>query len=381
MRYTIIVLILFAWNSKILSCGYFYHTYGDSTFELQDTFLNVKDTLQPKKSNQFLAYPIVFFLPETRWGFGAGGFYNFRFRNESLSSNPSIVQFAISYTQNKQILVTFPFELYFKENLWKFRGELSYYQYVYNFYGVGPLSAKDDLEKYEADFPRLKCDILRRYNRVFAGIKLRYDHIEIASLNEGGLLDRGNYTGKTGGQIGGIGLIAQLDTRDYINNPTKGAFVDGGIFISRPGVVSDFNYNLYYVDAASYFSISNKHIVAVQCSTAMLTGNPIFYELLFFGSPRIMRGFNDRRFIDRNIFVLQSEYRFPIHRWIEGVSFISVANVSNRYFDLFSSTPKLAYGAGLRFVVNKKDRVRIRLDYGLTAHEGGVFYLTLNDAF
>lgn len=32
------------------------------------------------KRNQLLAYPIVFFLPETKWGFGAAGLYNFRFK-------------------------------------------------------------------------------------------------------------------------------------------------------------------------------------------------------------------------------------------------------------------------------------------------------------
>ena len=90
-----------------------------------------------KIKNQFLAYPVVFYLPETRWGFGAAGLYNFRFRSESAESNPSQIQLIASYTQNKQLIFVMPFELYRKYNTWKIKGELTYFRYQFNAYGIG----------------------------------------------------------------------------------------------------------------------------------------------------------------------------------------------------------------------------------------------------
>ena len=79
--------------------------------------------------------------------------------------------------------------------------------------------------------------------------------------------------------------------------------------------------------------------------------------------------------------VLQTEYRFPIYKRLQGVTFVSSGSVSDQYLDLFSNHYKWSYGAGLRFVLNKKDRIRLRLDYGLTTNEGGAFYITVNEAF
>ena len=183
-----------------------------------------------KIKSQFLAYPIAFYLPETRWGFGAAGFYNFRFKNEKPTSNPSQVQFTFSLTQNRQVIMTIPFELYRSNNLWKFKGEISYYRYVYNFYGIGLSSKFDDKESFRANYPRFRIDILRRYKRFFAGFRFRVDNMQIEDKKVNGLLENGNYTGEDGGVISGIGLVGQLDTRDYIFNPTKGVFMETEIF-------------------------------------------------------------------------------------------------------------------------------------------------------
>jgi len=103
------------------------------------TFLPGKEVTYPIQTtdsvkNQLVAYPVVYFLPETRWGFGFAGLYNFRFKGEPPASNPSLIQFTASYTQRKQILLTIPVELYWNNNTWKLKGEFSYFRYLYNFY-------------------------------------------------------------------------------------------------------------------------------------------------------------------------------------------------------------------------------------------------------
>lgn len=334
-----------------------------------------------KIKSQFLAYPIAFYLPETRWGFGAAGFYNFRFKNEKPTSNPSQVQFTFSLTQNRQVIMTIPFELYKSNNLWKFKGEISYYRYVYNFYGIGMSSKFDDKEPFRANYPRFRIDILRRYNRVFAGLRFRFDNMQIEDKKVNGLFEKGDYTGEDGGIISGVGLVGQLDTRDYIFNPTKGVFMEAEIFANSKFTQSNFTYQRFSLDFAKYVGIKEDHTLAFHINTAMILGDPIFYDLLYFGSPKLMRGFQDRRFKDKNILVLQGEYRFPIYKWVQGVSFLSGGTVADSYSEIFKNDYKVSLGAGLRIVLNKKDRVRLRLDYGRTINEGGAIYITINDAF
>ncbi|MBL0024530.1 MAG: BamA/TamA family outer membrane protein [Saprospiraceae bacterium] len=340
---------------------------------------NDGDTTQIK--NQILAYPIIYYLPETRWGFGGAGFYTFRFSDEPLNSNPSQIQFTFSITQKKQYIFTIPFEIYRNKNLWKFKGEVSYYRYLYNFYGIGQDSKFAEKETFNANYPRIRIDILRRFKSVYAGIRIRYDNMVINGLKNNGLIESTNLTGKDGGTSSGIGLVAQLDTRNYIYNPSSGIYSEAEIFTNDKFFHSDFSYKRYSLDLVKYTSLAENHTLALQIYTASIAGNPFFYDMLYFGSPRIMRGFQDRRFKDRNILVLQSEYRFPIYKRLQGVGFLSTGSVSNKYMDLFSNEYKLSYGSGLRFILNEKDRIRLRVDYGLTLHEGGSFYITINEAF
>jgi outer membrane protein assembly factor BamA len=329
--------------------------------------------------NQVIAYPVIFYLPETRWGFGAAGLYNFRFRNESSTSNPSQIQFVTSFTQNKQVILTFPFELYFKENLWKLKGEVSYYRYLYKFYGVGIDSKFDDKEFFFAQYPRIRTDFLRRLKSVFAGLRIRFDQLNITKKDS--LLSNGNYNGIEGGTISGLGFVAQWDKRDFIYNPTKGFYLETEAFFSGGFIGSDFTYQRYTIDFAKYTRLFENHTLATQIHGASLQGNPIFYELLYFGSPRLMRGYQDRRFIDKNLLCLQTEYRFPLYKRLQGVAFVSSGTVSSKFKELFENEYKWSYGGGLRFILNKKDRIRLRLDYGITTNEGSAFYITVNDAF
>ncbi|MGB4959065.1 MAG: BamA/TamA family outer membrane protein [Saprospiraceae bacterium] len=337
------------------------------------------DSIVEKNKSQFLAYPVAFYLPETRWGFGVAGFYNFRFSGEPPTSNPSQIQFTASYTQNKQVLLALPFELYRFENRLKLKGEFGYFRYVYNFYGVGNDSKTEDRETYSADFPRIRLDALRRFDKLFLGFRFRFDHMKFSNL--GPILTNDNITGKNGGTISGLGTIAQWDTRDFIYNPTKGFFLETEVFVNDHWTGSDFNYVRLTVDLAYYQKLAEKHTLAMHLNTSTVNGNPIFYDLPYFGSPKLMRGYLDRRFMDKNILVLQSEYRFPIYKSLDGVSFLSTGDVGGTYASLFSGDFKFTFGGGLRFTLNKKDRVRLRLDYGRTISEGGAFYITINDAF
>ena len=48
-----------------------------------------------KTRNSILVYPLVFYLPETRFGGGMAAIYTFRFKGESPKTNPSQIRFNV----------------------------------------------------------------------------------------------------------------------------------------------------------------------------------------------------------------------------------------------------------------------------------------------
>ena len=94
-----------------------------------------------------------------------------------------------------------------------------------------------------------------------------------------------------------------------------------------------------------------------------------------------MRGYFTGRFRDKSFTALQAEYRFPIWKWISGAAFGSAGFIDGSIGNYSTSNLLKAGGMGLRFVVNKKNRMILRLDYARNGTEGGAYYIRLNEAF
>lgn len=365
----------------VLLVFYFLFVYSANTQGIFKSKSEIDSSQITKKKNLILAYPVVFYQPETRLGGGVAGIFSFRFKNEPATSNPSQIQFTTAYTQNKQIILTLPFEIYTRDNGYKFKGELAYFRYFYNFFGIGNNTKLADKEQYQVNFPRLRLDMLKHLGKSFVGLRYRYDYFDIKDIKRGGLLDSQDITGKSGGRISGLGLLWQYDSRNYLYNATKGSFIETEFYVNDTWTGSDFKYQRLYLNAAKYVNLGKNITIVGHSEWELLSGNPIFYDLAHMSSPRILRGYQDRRFIDKNMVIFQTELRFPIYNRFQGVAFSGVGNVASSLSDILEGELKFSYGAGIRYIINRNDRIRIRLDYGRTLNEGGAFYLTMNDAF
>lgn len=69
-----------------------------------------------------------------------------------------------------------------------------------------------------------------------------------------------------------------------------------------------------------------------------------------------------------------------MYRRLGAVVFGGVGTLGDSQTLLRLGDPKGAYGAGLRFVANRRDHLNVRLVYGL-GHESSGFYLTVGEAF
>ncbi len=93
-----------------------------------------------------------------------------------------------------------------------------------------------------------------------------------------------------------------------------------------------------------------------------------------------MRGYYLGRYRDKEMIVLQTEYRMPVWRRFGIVGFGGLGEVSERIKDFSLSGIKYSLGGGIRFAVKPKEKLNIRLDYGIGSHSSGV-YLYITEAF
>lgn len=337
----------------------------------------VKDST---KNLRITAFPVVFFLPETGLGYGGLGLSTFRLPGESAESRPSSIQLGVTLTTKKQFLLFMPFEFYFDDEKWRITGELGYYKYFYNYYGRGINSLAENQEDYTADFPRLRLKTYREIMpRLSVGVAYEFDGYNVLQPEPGGLLDNSNEIGKDGGTISNLGILALFDNRDNIFYPTKGWFVEGSFFTSAGWLGSSFNYNKFELDARYYQKIKGEQVLATNLFLGTRSENTPFEDLNYLGTKR-SRGFDNRRYLDNTELTLATEYRFPIWKRFKGAIFGSTSTLSPDVSDLFSSTYRSAVGGGLRYVLNRKEGTRIRVDYGYS-NQGGQVYFTINEAF
>ncbi|WP_066758924.1 BamA/TamA family outer membrane protein [Crocinitomix algicola] len=337
------------------------------------------DTTNYDAKNDFslTGFPVVFFLPETSLSFGAAGIMVFNAGKEK-AWRKSQISLGSAYTLKNQILFFLPYELYLKQK-WKIHGELGYYRYFFNYFGIGIDSKEVDLETYDANFPRLLATLSYRVKPTFlVGFQYRFDYFEIPRMDS--LLTLNNPIGSEGGVVSTVGISMSYDTRDDIFYPRKGVLANFIAETSGDYTLADFSYGLMQLDVTHYFTLKDKHTIATNLYTGTTIGNSPFFTYYYFSSGKKGRGFNDRRFIDRNIGMLQMEYRFPIYKRLRGTVFSSIGSVGNTYSDVFTNRQLWSYGGGLRFQLSKKQMSHLRLDIA-RGFEGLQFYMTIGEAF
>ncbi len=345
----------------------------------QAQFFN--DSIQRAKRRIIAGVPVLFYTPETRFGYGLSGFCIFNWKKDSVLARRSSVSLGFAYTQNKQILFYLPYNLFIKNRTYQVYGELAYNRYNYNFYGVGNDIPPDYVERYGVEFPRLRLTTLRRITRFFyAGPRYAFDKFTLFDVQEGGYLDDGSVKGAEGGNVSGLGAVFLYDSRDYIFYPSKGIWSELVLFGASEKLASSFNYTRIAFDLSTYYSLSKKDIMAFNFYTMYSPNELPFFQMAMLGGTKKMRGFYEGRYRDNNAVVLQAEYRRHLF-WILGATaFGSIGQVAAKYDQFQFDNWRYTYGAGLRLMIDKHQKVNLRADFAI-GNGKLLTYFTVNEAF
>ncbi|ARN77515.1 hypothetical protein BST97_05685 [Nonlabens spongiae] len=334
---------------------------------------------------KFIAAPVVSYSPETNFGLGVGAKYLFKFNGSGEETRVSNMPITAQYTLNSQFFLYSGFEIFTNQEKWVIEGNILFQNYPLKYYGIGNNTPDSREERYDyTQFlfePIFLKQMFTRY--LFIGAGVRYNTIYGVDTVEGGAVETDAVDGFDGSTSAGAEVAALYDSRDIILNASEGWYLEftHGEYFEALGGTNKFN--LTRVDLRHYLDLSprNHDVLAFQFVGRAVRGDQPLSEYSFFGSSEIMRGYQEGRFIDRDLLAAQVEYRkrFGDSRW-GAVAFLGAGDVYRNIDQAQFETIKPNYGVGLRWMLDKSENLNLRLDWGFGQGTNNL-YLSIAEAF
>ncbi len=342
---------------------------------------NEQATQAEKKKSGFAVLPIVYYTPETRWAWGAGGLVYFPVTVDKSVDRPSNMFFSAIFTQNKQYSFDLNPDFYFPRG-YHLQFELEYAKFPDKFFGIGNDTPETFEEPYTSKYWKLRIEALKKTcGAVNLGLQYYFDSVTMTEVQPGGQLASGSIPGGAGGIVSGGGFFMTIDSRDSIFFPTTGSFHQISALGFGRGLGSDFTFGRFCLDLRRYLRFSASRVLALQSQFLINTGQPPFWRMGMLGGDKGFRGYYHGRYRDNDAIYLQAEYRWVPVFWRIGLAgFAGLGEVADRLDGFSFSGLKYAYGFGLRFVVESKQRLHLRLDYAIGKNSSAV-YFTAAEAF
>jgi outer membrane protein assembly factor BamA len=172
------------------------------------------------------------------------------------------------------------------------------------------------------------------------------------------------------------GAFLEIDYRDKPSHPRSGGRYATSWTSFRDGKLDRYGFGQYDLEATQYFPFFNARRVIALRGKTVLTHTAPGQEIPFFMQPALggaddLRGFRDERFRDRNMLVLNAEYRWEAFAGLDLALFADAGQVAARPSDIRFSNLRTAYGLGFRF--NTSKNVVLRTDVGFSKEGPRVF--------
>ncbi|WP_167856294.1 BamA/TamA family outer membrane protein [Hymenobacter metallicola] len=349
--------------------------------------------------------PSIFSQQETGLAVGLNSLPVWRFGQDT-TTRKSNVRLGAWVSQKGQTSIQLTHNVFTPDEELYLLGELSYYDVNYFYYGIGNETRKANESQVDYTVIIFNQRIMPRIaHNWFAGLQYRFTDLRNIKFEkpseQGGQnkfqadLEQGVLTAReaAGGNTSGIGPAVLYDGRDNVLATHRGQYLHvHGLFAGRYAG-SDYNFNRFQIDARHFQPLfrSTHTILAVQYLGQFHSGGKVpFRELSAFGADlggsiynyaTLMRGIYEGRFRERQMMTFQAEIRQKLFWRFDGAVFGSVGEVANQLRDFSYRRTKFAGGVGARFRLNQRDRLNVRLDYGVGSGGSSGVYFAIGEAF
>jgi len=336
----------------------------------------------PANIRPILVLPIIARSIETGWSFGLASAGTFHLKSHDTATRTSNAQALALYTTRKQFVVAVNGSIYFPGERFILNEQLSYSSFPDDFWGLGKRAPDSSKESYKFKqyyiylHPQLFIG-----QHLFLGTVYEYQRVFGIEYEPGGLFDRQNVIGRNGYHVSGLGLSLTYDTRNNAFSPDKGVMLQFYFDHFAPFFGSDYQYTNYVIDLRRFLRIYKQQVLALQIFGSFNAGEVPLRSLAYLGGASTMRGYYAGRYRDKNAAVIQAEYRIPLFWRVGAVGFGDIGNVGPELSDVNFRHFKYSYGGGFRVALNQKEKLNLRLDYGIAKGSSQGFYLQLGEAF
>jgi hypothetical protein len=324
-------------------------------------------------------FPYAYYTPETDWAFGGTAIVTFRPGGDS-TLNPSSITLDAYYTILNQFRCSLQPEIYLSGNRWLISGSIGYGKIVDRYWGVGPQTEDSDSTNYvKGEFQvQIRGEVLL-LEMIKCGLLMEFERVWMITEKENRLLREGGTPGGDGATSCGAGIAFSRDSRDNIFFPTRGSFHQAEFTVSGGALGGSCAYQRAIVDLRTFLPVGEQ-VIGIQVYGMAVGGTPPFWRLALLGGDYIMRGYYLGRYRDRITVGSQIELRAMILGPFGAAAFAGAGTVAPRpgAFRIGGVLP--SYGAGLRYMLDRTERLTLRIDAGFGTGSSGI-YFDIREAF
>jgi outer membrane protein assembly factor BamA len=324
--------------------------------------------------------PILFYTPETEFGFGAALSYIHRAPGSTIEDRPSFFNAALIFTTRSQVLAALGADHYWDGERHQITGGIDYRRFPDTFYGVGNDTPTEGQE-YTDEGAGVSVNYLFRILpalRIGGGV--RFGSSSITQTQPDDLLTGDTIPGSNGGTILGGGFRVNVDSRSNTSYPVRGGFYDLSWRVHGSFLGGDFEFNSLVVDLRQYLPLGGRNLIALRAVGSSSGGHVPFQLMPSLGGESVLRGYFGGRFRDRRSVAAQAELRLGTWRRLGGAAFASMGQVADTLEQISAERFHTAYGVGVRFLLIRQENLNLRFDWGFGEDQSG-FYFGLGEAF
>lgn len=311
-------------------------------------------------------------------GIGVVGSGLYRIKGCDSSLQPSNVSLFGSVSTTGFYMVGLRGNNIFPEERFRINYTMNFYSMPSYYWGIGyDMGDNDDnrikMDRWQAE---VKGEFMARVAKnLYAGVLLSWDYIrgggvepqEMHLFNGMDLVTR-NY---------GMGVTVQYDSRDFINNASRGIYVCVNQMFRPRWLWNDYDFITTEFIASVYKQVWKGGLIAGDLRGKFNFGDPSWAMMSKLGGNTAMRGYYEGRYRDRHYMAAQVELRQHIWHRIGAVVWVGAGNVFHDRHSFKHILPN--YGIGYRWEFKK--RVNVRLDVGFGKPGQYSFMFNINEAF
>ncbi|PJJ76466.1 apolipoprotein N-acyltransferase [Thermoflavifilum aggregans] len=333
---------------------------------------------QPTKKSKPILFPAVSYAPETSIALGVSAMH---FYKTSTDARLSQIGANALYTFNRQFINEVNLLHFTPGNRFLVKAGLALNKFPEKFYGIGNKTVEENAVTISYNVVKTDISLLKEMKKnTYAGLHYNYSNFYRLYQDKDVPIVLDTLTGGSGNIQSGLGIEILHDSRDNVNNSSKGWYVLFDAIWNQHYFGSGTNYFAFDADVRKYHTLRSGAVLALQGIVNIKDGEVPFTQLSYLGGGNMMRGFYAGRFRDKDLVALQAEYRRHLWRNWGIVLFSGVGKVSPDLDQINGKDLKHSVGFGFRRLISKQHKVNLRMDVGFGNGQCN-FYINIGEAF